>query len=91
MQQMHFWSDYETNGFNLHAIQYVIYFFMNFLCHFLHESITDVESDISVCVCVCVVCVCVCGVCECECECECVSVWCVWVCCVCCVVWCVCV
>ncbi len=43
---MHFWSDYEINGFSLHVIQSCFFFFMNVLCHFLHESITDVEYNV---------------------------------------------
>ncbi len=47
MQQMHFWSDYEINGFSFHVIQSLFLFFlMNVLCHFLHESIADVEYDV---------------------------------------------
>ncbi len=46
MQQMHFWSDYEINGFSFHVIQSLCLFLMNVLCHFLHESIADVEYDV---------------------------------------------
>ncbi len=46
MQQMHFWSDYEINGFSFHVIQSLFLFFMHVLCRFLHESIADVEYDV---------------------------------------------